>query len=164
LNEKGDTVHTLADRKHYADYLETIPVFSSCSREVLESFVTSGVVKVHCWAGKKLSPLADGDQNLYVVATGSAILHAGDDVTVDLEPGDYFGQTPQRRHHIGASVVAVTDVEILVINPQEVAWLQQASSRYRHPSKTEWQNKMPAVPRRSFRRTHRRGALVTQAV
>ena len=162
VGQKGTTVHTLTDCKDYADFLETIPAFASCTRDVLEEFVSRGVVKVHCTAGKKLNPLTDHEQNLYVLASGSALLNADDDVAIALEPGDYFGRSPARRHHVVASVVAVSDVEILVINPREVARLRQASSRDRHPSKIEWNIEPPAAARRSFRRSHRRAALVGQ--
>jgi CRP-like cAMP-binding protein len=164
LGKKGDTVQSWADCKDCVEFLETIPAFSSCTRSVLEEFVTHGLVKVHCAAGKKLSPLTDQEQNLYVLARGSALLLAGDDVVVELEPGDYFGKSPDRRHHIVASVIAVSDVEIFVINPQEVARLELASSRERHPSRIDWQFPLPTESRRSTRRNHRRGELVSPGV
>jgi hypothetical protein len=51
---------------------------------------------------------------------------------------------------------------VLVISPQEVAWLQQASSRDRHPSGIEWRVELPSTTRRKSRRNHRRNILVTQ--
>src|SRR5580704_13374592 len=110
--KKEGTMHTLADRKHFADFLQDIPAFASCTRNVLDEFVTHGVVKVRCGAGMTLSPHTDEDLNLYILAEGSALLSVGDDVVVTLEPGDYFGRTPSRRHHLAASVVALSDIEV----------------------------------------------------
>jgi CRP-like cAMP-binding protein len=162
LGEKGATVHTLTGRKEYVDFLESIPAFSSCTRAVLDEFVNHGLVKVHCAAGKKLSPLTEQEQNLYVLAAGSALLSAND-VAVTLVPGDYFGRTPDRRHHIVASVLALSDIEILVMNPQEVARIQQTTSRDLHPPKTDWRAEFRDANRRSFRRSHRRSTLVTRS-
>lgn len=143
-------MHTLAGCREYADFLEAIPAFSSCTRDVLEDFVDHHVVKVHCVAGKKLSPLTEQEQNLYVLASGSAQLKT-DDTAVDLEAGDYFGKSSDRRHYIVASVVALTDIEILVVNPDEVDRLRQSSSRDRHPSKINWRMERLAAPRQPLR-------------
>ena len=50
---------------------------------------------------------------------------------------------------MAGTVVAVTDVEALVIGPQDLAQLEFASSRDRHPSQIGWQ-----LERSSW--THRR--------
>jgi CRP-like cAMP-binding protein len=159
LGEKGATVHTSAEIKNQTDFLQTIPSFSSCSRDVLEEFVTHSVVKVHCAEGKKLNPLTEDEQNLYVVARGLALLTTHD-VTVTLEPGDYFGKSPGHAHHIPSTVVAVSDIELLVLNPSEVARLQQASSRECHPSRLHRQDERPVAVRRPFLRSNRRPVLV----
>jgi CRP-like cAMP-binding protein len=157
---RGTTMQTLADRKGYATFLEGIPAFSSCSRNDLEEFATHEVVKVHCAAGKSLSPQVHRDQNFYVLVAGSALLDAGDDVVTLLEPGDFFGSNPARPHHLVASVVAVSDVEVLVIDPQDLARLTMASSRRRHPSKIDWYVNLSTTTRRTSRRSHRRAVLV----
>jgi CRP-like cAMP-binding protein len=161
--EKGDTVQTSADRQDYVDFLEVIPTFSSCTRKVLKEFVTLDMIKVGCAAGEVL-PEIHQDQNLYVLVAGSAILDAGDDVLIALEPGDYFGRISARRHLVLTSVLAVSDIELLVINPHEVAQLEQASSRDRHPSEIEWRIELPTTTKRVSRRNHRRSVLASQGV
>jgi CRP-like cAMP-binding protein len=159
LGEKGATVHTSAEISNHTDFLQTIPAFSTCSRAVLEEFVTHSVVKVHCAAGKKLNPLTEEEQNLYIVSSGLALLIT-DDVTVILEPGDYFGRSLGHAHHVPCTVSAVSDMELLVLNPSEVARLQQASSRECHPSRPQPQDARPVAVRRPFLRQHRRPVLV----
>jgi hypothetical protein len=156
------SVQTMKERQDYAELLKGIPVFSSCTPSVLREFAAYGVDTVHCAAGQTLSHQAP-DHNLYLLASGSAILHAGDDVIVDVEPGDYFGTNPTHYHWLNVHVVAVTDLEVLVISPQEVSWLRQASSRDRHPSGIEWRIGLPTTTRRTSRRSRRRAILINQS-
>jgi hypothetical protein len=154
LTKKESTVRNLNDAKNYADLLGEIPAFSTCTRDVLDEFLSHGVDKLHCAAGRAVSSQTSADQNLYVLVSGSATLDAGDDVRVALEPGDYFGSASARRHHMTTTVTADRDVEILVIRPQELTRLQQASSRDRHPSQIEWRHGLTTTspfdePRRS---------------
>jgi CRP-like cAMP-binding protein len=144
-------MYTWADRNKYAEFLLAVPALSSCARDVLDDFLTRGVVNVHCPAGKKLSPLTAEERNLYVLASGTAVLNAGDDVTVVLEPGDFFGRSHPRWHQIVASVVAVTDVQILVLNPQEIAQLREVSTSDRRPSRLPWQS-VPSATTAATRR------------
>jgi CRP-like cAMP-binding protein len=160
LKEKETIVRIQTDSKSYAEFLHAIPVLSTCTRDVLEEFVSHGVDRLHCAAGKSVSSESDSDQNLYVMVNGSASLDAGDDVRVALEPGDYFGSATARQHHMTTSVIADRDVEVLVIRPQEVAQLAHASSRDRHPSQIEWRSGLSNTPQ-STRKAHRRPAMAS---
>jgi CRP-like cAMP-binding protein len=111
-----------AERIDYVEILEGLPPFSACQREDLEAFVAHDVMWVRCGAGEVLCGLAQ-DHNLYVVVSGSAELRAGPDVAIDLEPGDYFGQHAQRNHGMAGTVVACTDLEVMVIGPQDLGRL-----------------------------------------
>jgi hypothetical protein len=161
--EKGETVQTSADRQDYVDFLRDIPTFSSCTRNVLKEFVTLDMIKVGCAAGEVLSEI-HLDQNLYVLVAGSAILDAGDDVLIALEPGDYFGPISARRYLLVSSVLAVSDIELIVISPDEVTQLEQASARDRHPSEIPWRIELPTTTKRESRRNHRRSVLASQGV
>jgi CRP-like cAMP-binding protein len=155
LGGKRVSMHSLVGCQDYADFIAAIPAFSSCPRDALEAFVTHDVVRVHCAAGKRLNPLTDQEQNLYVLASGSAQLNADDDVVVTLEPGDFFGKSPARQHHLVARVVAVSDAQILVIKPHEVARLLRTSSGDKKPSAAT-RPPSPTEDRRP-QRTARRG-------
>jgi hypothetical protein len=155
------TMQSTNEHQDYAELLKGIPGFSTCTASVLRELAAYDVDTLHCAVGQTLT-LQARDHNVYVLATGQAILHAGVDVVVDLEPGDYFGKDPAR-HRAFMYVVALCDLEVLVISPQEVVWLQQASSRDRHPSGIEWRVELPTTTRRKSRRTHRQNILVTQS-
>jgi hypothetical protein len=155
------STQTMKERQDYGELLKAIPVFSSCSPSVLREFAAYGVDTVHCAAGQTLSHQVP-DHNLYLLASGSAILHVGDDVIVDVEPGDYFGTNSTHYRWLTFHVVAVTDLEVLVISPQEVSLLRQASSRDRHPSGIEWRIGLQTTTRRRSRRSRRRTILINQ--
>jgi CRP-like cAMP-binding protein len=146
-------MHTVAERVEYADLLEGIPALAGCTRDVLEKFVSEAAMKAHCVAGEVLCGLHE-DHNLYVLTSGTAALHVGQDVVISLEVGDYFGQESARHHKIAGTVLALTDVEVLIIGPQDLAQLELASSRDRHPSRTPWtlQRSTATLVRRRRRR------------
>jgi CRP-like cAMP-binding protein len=136
LTEKEATVTTVADSKTYAEILRDIPAFSQYAPDVLDHFVTETVFTVHTAAGHQIRSRTDASDNLYVMVAGSASFDAGDGVRVALEAGDYFGG--ERRHTLSASVVAESDVEVLVIGADELARLMHSTSRRHHPSNVDW--------------------------
>jgi CRP-like cAMP-binding protein len=158
-------VHTSSDHQDYVSFLEVIPAFASCTRNVLKDFVTHDVIKVRCKSGETFSSQTSPDNTtLYVLVAGTATLSTDDDLAITLEPGDYFGPTSGRHHMPASSVVAVSDIELLAINPHEATRLQQASSRDRHPSKIAWRMELPTTARRISRRNHRRSVLAHQGM
>jgi CRP-like cAMP-binding protein len=159
LTKKGGAMPTSTQGRTYTEILETIPAFERCTADVLEAFVAQCAVKAVCTAGRTVTPQTHLDQNLYVLISGSALLDAGDGVVVELESGDFFGASPTNHHELIASVIAVTDVELLIINAQEIERLEQVSSRDRHPSGIAWQLEAPATVRHFTRRLHRHPAL-----
>ncbi len=108
-----------AERVDYVELLEGLPPFSSCAPEALEAFVRHDAIRARCVAGEVVCGLAQ-DHNLYVLVSGSAVLRVNPDVSIDLEPGDYFGQQTHRTHRVAGTVIAVTDVEVLVVGPQDL--------------------------------------------
>jgi CRP-like cAMP-binding protein len=157
-------VNSVADTKTYAEILRDIPAFSRCAPDVLDHFVTESVFTMHAGAGREISSWTDSSRNLYVLVAGSASLHAGDNVRVSLEPGDYFGgDSASHRHELATSVVAEEDVEVLVISPEQVARLQQAGSRRRHPSNADWSPEVAVPSLRLLPSRRRAGVLAVSA-
>lgn len=152
-------MHAVADCKSYTELLGSVPAFSSCTTEVLEEFVSHSAATVELAAGETLWDDARGDQSLYVVVAGSAVLDAGDNISISLESGDYFGGPSGTRFGISGSVVAVDDMEVLVVQPEELLALTRASSRSRHPSNIEWRSEIPAPSTRSARKRRRHTVL-----
>ncbi|HWF17096.1 MAG TPA: cyclic nucleotide-binding domain-containing protein [Acidimicrobiales bacterium] len=145
-----------AERVDIIALLEGLPPFSTCTTEVLTSFVAHDAMRAHCGPGETLCGLQQ-DHNLYVLISGDALLRVGPDVTISLEPGDYFGQQAHRQHRIAGTVVALTDVEVLVVGPQDLARLELASSASRHPSRLELPVELTVLGtrhRRAFRRSN----------
>ena len=143
-----------AERVDIIGLLEGLPPFSTCTTEVLTSFLAHDAMRAHCGPGEVLCGLQQ-DHNLYVLISGEAVLRVGSDVTIRLEPGDYFGQQAHRQNRIAGTVVAVTDVEVLVVGAQDLARLELASSASRHPSHFEPPAEMSILGtqhRRFFRR------------
>jgi CRP-like cAMP-binding protein len=139
-----------AERVDIIGLLEGLPPFSMCTTEALTSFVAHDAMRAHCGPGEVLSGLQQ-DHNLYVLLSGDAVLRVSPDVSISLEAGDYFGQQAHRHHRMSGTVVAVTDVEVLVVGPQDLARLELASSASRHPSRFE-----PPVDPSSLGGRHRR--------
>jgi len=97
FGDKGAAVKNSTEVVNNAGFLQAIPALSSCTHDVLTEFIRDGATTVRCDAGETLATLTARDQNLYVLISGTAILRATDDVTITLEPGDYFGGNPNRR-------------------------------------------------------------------
>ncbi len=154
-------MQAVAECVDYIEFLESVPSLSNCTRKVLEDFVAHGAIKAQCDAGKVICGLAQ-DHNLYVLTAGSAALHVGQDIVVGLEPGDYFGQESGRHHKLGGTVVAVSDVEVLIIGSQDIAQLESASCRDRHPSGIGWTLERSTATQRR-RRNHRRAVMTRLA-
>ena len=145
-----------AERVDIIGLLEDLPPFSTCTTEVLTSFVAHDAMRAHCGPGEVLSGLQQ-DHNLYVLLSGDAVLYVGPDVSISLEAGDYFGQQAHRQHRMSGTVVALTDVEVLVVGQQDLARLELASAASRHPSRLELPVELSTVStrhRRLFRRSN----------
>ena len=159
LKEKETIVHVVAGCKSYDEMLGMIPALSSCSSEVLEAFASRGEARQNFAAGETLWTQTSGDEGLYVVVTGSAVLDTDDGISVVLESGDYFGGPSGSRFGLNASVFALEDLEVLIVHPQELSQLKRASSRSRHPSNIEWRSELPVPSTRFARRRARHSVL-----
>jgi CRP-like cAMP-binding protein len=124
----------LAERVDIIGLIEDLPPFRTCTTEVLQSYLTHDAMRAHCGRGEVLCGLQQ-DHNLYVIISGEAVLHAGPDVCITLTAGDYIGQQLHRQGRLAGSVIASTDVEVLVVGPQDLLRLELESSASRHPSR-----------------------------
>jgi hypothetical protein len=115
LNKKETIVHVVAGCKSYAEMLGDLPAFSSCAREVLEEFAAHGRDKLDFATGETVWRQTNADQNLYVVVSGSAVLDAGDDISVALEPAITSVGLPGTRFWSARRCSPADDMEVLVI-------------------------------------------------
>lgn len=147
----------LAERVDIIGLIEDLPPFRTCTTEVLESYLAHDAMRAHCGPGEVLCGLAQ-DHNLYVIISGEAELHVGPDVSITLSAGDYIGQQLHRRNRLAGSVIATSDVEVLVVGPQDLLRLELESSASRHPSRFVLPPDLTVIDggssRRLFRRSH----------
>jgi CRP-like cAMP-binding protein len=115
-----------AERVDFVGLLEDLPPFRGCAPEALEA-VAGDALRAHCAAGEMLCGLPQ-DKNLYVLIAGSAVLRVSPGLSIKLEPGDYFGQLANPFYRVAGTVTAVTDVEVLVIGPADLARLELPAS------------------------------------
>ncbi len=116
-----------AERVDDVGLLEGLPPFSGCTREDLEALVVTDATRARCGAGEVLCGLPQ-DRKLFVLISGSALLRVSPGLSIKLEPGDYFGQQAHRYNRVAGNVVAVTDVEALVMAPEDLGRLLPATS------------------------------------
>jgi CRP-like cAMP-binding protein len=145
----------LAERVDIIGLIEDLPPFRSCTTEVLESYLAHDAMRAHCGPGEVLCGL-EQDHNLYVIVSGEAVLHVGPDVSITLKPGDYIGQQLHRQNRLSGSVIASTDVEVLVVGPQDLLRLELESGASRHPSRFVLPTELSIIEGGSQRRFFRR--------
>ena len=145
----------LAERVDIIGLIENLPPFRSCTTEVLESYLAHDAMRAHCGPGEVLCGL-EQDHNLYVIISGEAVLHVGPDVSITLTPGDYIGQQLHRQNRLSGSVIASTDVEVLVVGPQDLLRLELESGASRHPSRFVLSPDLSVIEGGSQRRLFRR--------
>lgn len=146
----------LAERVDIIGLIEDLPPFRICSTEVLESYLAHDAMRAHCGPGEVLCGL-EPDHNLYVIISGEAVLHVGPDVAITLTPGDYIGQQLHRQSRLSGSVIASSDVEVLVVGPQDLLRLELESSASRHPSRFPQPPDLSVIDGGPTRRLFRRG-------
>jgi len=145
----------LAERVDIIGLIEDLPPFRTCTTEVLRSYLAHDAMRAHCGPGEGLCEL-EPDRNLFVIISGEAELHVGPDVSITLTPGDYIGRQLQRQNRLSGSVIASTDLEVLVVGPRDLLRLELQSSESRHPSRLELPD-VSVIGAGSLRRLFRRG-------
>jgi hypothetical protein len=145
----------LAERVDIIALIQDLPPFRHCTTEVLGSYLAHDAMRAHCGPGEVLCGLAL-DHNLYVIISGTAVLHAGPDVSITLTAGDYIGQQLHRQSRLAGSVIASTEVEVLVVGPQDLLRLELESTASRHPSRFVLPPDLSVIDGESQRRFFRR--------
>lgn len=101
--------------------LEKVGLFRACSRKELE-YVARITDEVRVEAGRVLAAKDQPGHEFFLILEGTALVQVDDGI--DLGPGDFFGEMalldggPRM-----ASVVAVTDMDLLVLGHREFASL-----------------------------------------
>jgi CRP/FNR family cyclic AMP-dependent transcriptional regulator len=110
-------------RHNVPNLLSSVPVLSACSKEELRS-IASLSTEVEVPAGQQLTQQGKTGKEFFLVLEGEARCLVDDREVARFGPGDFFGelallsQVPRT-----ATVEAVTDMKLLVLNSREFATL-----------------------------------------
>jgi CRP/FNR family cyclic AMP-dependent transcriptional regulator len=109
------------------EMLRSVPMFAGCSRGELRQIASLGT-PVPVAAGRRLTVEGQPGREFFLVLEGWARCEVGGRHAATFGPGDFFGELslldggPR-----SATVVADTDMEVLVLDAREFASLLQAS-------------------------------------
>jgi CRP/FNR family cyclic AMP-dependent transcriptional regulator len=113
----------MANRRAYLHELGAVPLFRSCTKRELER-VARAADEVSLEAGRTVVEEGHPGNECYVIIRGSATVSRDGSVIAEIGPGDHFGELavldggPRT-----ASVVATSDLDLLVIGRREFAAL-----------------------------------------
>jgi voltage-gated potassium channel len=115
------------------EHFRRIPLFSLVSRSALRA-VVHAATEVDEPAGKVLVGEGETDRDMFVITRGEAVVSRGGHPVVTLGPGDFFGEfallTGSPR---SASVIASTDVRVMVLSWREMKDVLKQEPRLAHP-------------------------------
>ncbi len=108
---------------HYEARLANVPLFRACSKQDLR-LIARLADSDTCRAGDVLVQEGRRGNELFVIVSGEAQVDHDGTTVATLKAGDYFGElavlSPAPRT---ATVTAITDMEVLIVTPRELAIL-----------------------------------------
>jgi len=111
--------------KSRIEVLGRVPMFADLPRKVLAR-IDAHCDEVEVRRGETLTHEGGASREAFVIAAGDAEVRVGDEVVRQTEPGEMIGDIGvlQRRVRT-ATVTALTDMRVLVINGRDLDWLFQ---------------------------------------
>ena len=111
----------MARRDAFIDNLQQVPLFAACSRKDLQ-LVARRAEDVRVAAGKTLISEGETGHEFFVILSGTAKVTRRGRKIATLGPGDAFGELALlEKAPRNASVVAETDMELVVLGQREFA-------------------------------------------
>ena len=112
------------------EYFRRIPMFSACSKKDLRT-IAANAERVHVAPGRVLAEQGDTGREAFVIVDGTArVLRNGRKVAT-LRAGQFFGELSLLdRAPRNATVVADTDMNLLVIGQREFAKIVDAAPAF----------------------------------
>ena len=105
------------------DFLRQVPMLQGLSDKVLAR-IDSHVDEVEIQAGRKLTVEGTRAYEAFIVVEGTAEVVIGDEKIRETTVGEMIGEIGILEHtERTATVTALTDMHLLVINPRDVQWL-----------------------------------------
>ncbi len=114
-------------RQEALDAVRSIPIFSACNTRELREVTRLGT-QVRISAGTTIAKEGSSGRELLVVLSGTATCRAKGKRLARFGPGDFFGEMSLLDHGPrSATVVADSDMELLVLDSREFRRLVEAS-------------------------------------
>jgi CRP/FNR family cyclic AMP-dependent transcriptional regulator len=107
------------------EVLRKVPMFEGLPRKVLAR-IDSHCDEIEAHPGQTLTHEGDASREAFIVANGNAEVRVGDEVVRQTELGEMIGDIGvlQKRPRT-ATVTAMTEMLLLVVNGRELDWLFQ---------------------------------------
>jgi CRP/FNR family cyclic AMP-dependent transcriptional regulator len=116
-----------SSRQEALDAVRSIPLFSTCNTRELREVARLGT-RIRMAAGTMIAKEGSGGRELLVVLSGTATCRAKGKRLARFGPGDFFGEMSLLDHGPrSATVVADSDMELLVLDSREFRQLVEAS-------------------------------------
>ena len=111
--------------KSRIEVLRKVPMFEGLPQKVLAR-IDSHCGEINAHPGRTLIHEGDASQEAFIVADGNAEIRIGDEVVRQTDVGEMIGDIGvlEKRPRT-ATVTAVTDMRLLVLNGRDLDWLFQ---------------------------------------
>jgi CRP/FNR family transcriptional regulator, cyclic AMP receptor protein len=110
-------------RNSYLDHLAAVPLFSACSKKELQA-VAKASDEIDLPAGRVLCEQGTIGREAFVIVGGEAEVRRNNRKVATLGPGSYVGELALLDHGPRtATVVATTDIKVLVLGAREFSAL-----------------------------------------
>ena len=111
--------------KSRIELLRKVSMFEDLPHKVLAR-IDSHCDEIEVHPGRTLTRQGDDSHEAFIVAAGNAEVRVGDEVVRQTEVGEMIGDIGvlEKRHRT-ATVTAVTDMRLLVLNGRDLDWLFQ---------------------------------------
>lgn len=111
--------------KSRIEVLGKVPMFEGLSHRVLAR-IDSHCDEIEVRPGRTLTHQGDSSDEVFVVAAGTAEVRVGDEVVRHTEVGEMIGEIGVlEKRPRSATVTAVTDMRLLVVDGRDLDWLFQ---------------------------------------
>jgi CRP/FNR family cyclic AMP-dependent transcriptional regulator len=114
----------------FLEYFRQVPMFSTCSKKDLKT-IAANAERLHVPAGRILAEQGQTGREAFIIVEGKArVLRNGRKVAI-LRPGQFFGELSLLdRAPRNATVIADTDMELLVLGQREFAKIVDAAPAF----------------------------------
>jgi CRP-like cAMP-binding protein len=114
----------------YLDYFRRVPMFSTCSKKDLKT-VAANAERVSVPPGRVLCEQGQTGREAFVIVSGKARVLRNGRKVASIGPGTTFGELALLdRAPRNATVIADTDMELLVLGQREFMKIVDASSAF----------------------------------